>query len=110
VAGAQEAVRTEAKVGFLLQKNPDTEDPGGDDLVAVGTVIRVLQIIRGLPEAYRETLLLRLVEGLSGPEIASATGLTEAVMWHTTIPEPSSLLALGMAVPGLALILRRRSD
>jgi RNA polymerase sigma-70 factor (ECF subfamily) len=38
---------------------------------------RALQAIRGLPEAYRETLLLRLVEGLSGPQIAARTGLTE---------------------------------
>jgi len=38
VAGAQEAVRTEAKVGFLLQKSPDTDDPGFDDLHRVGTV------------------------------------------------------------------------
>ena len=29
-----------------------------------------------LPEAYRETLVLRLVEGLSGAEIAAQTGLT----------------------------------
>ena len=29
-----------------------------------------LAAIRSLPEAYRETLMLRLVEGLSGPEIA----------------------------------------
>jgi RNA polymerase sigma-70 factor, ECF subfamily len=34
----------------------------------------VLNVIRGLPEAYRETLVLRLVEGMSGPEIAAATG------------------------------------
>lgn len=39
---------------------------------------RVLHAIRSLPEAYRETLLLRLVEGLSGPEIAALTGLTAA--------------------------------
>lgn len=31
--------------------------------------------IQDLPEAYRETLALRLVDGLSGPEIAEATGL-----------------------------------
>lgn len=36
----------------------------------------VLRTIRGLPEAYRETLTLRLLEGLSGPEISAATGLT----------------------------------
>ena len=35
-----------------------------------------LEVVRGLPEAYRETLILRLVEGLSGPEIAERTGLT----------------------------------
>ncbi len=32
--------------------------------------------IHALPEAYRETLALRLIEGLSGPEIAEVTGLT----------------------------------
>lgn len=37
---------------------------------------QILRTIASLPEAYRETLLLRLVEGLSGAEIASLTGLT----------------------------------
>jgi RNA polymerase sigma-70 factor, ECF subfamily len=38
----------------------------------------VLDVIRTLPEAYRETLVLRLVEGFTGPEIADRTGLTPA--------------------------------
>lgn len=37
---------------------------------------RVLSTIRALPEAYRETLMMRLVEGMTGPEIAQRTGLT----------------------------------
>jgi RNA polymerase sigma-70 factor, ECF subfamily len=37
-----------------------------------------LDAIRSLPDAYRETLVLRLVEGMSGPEIAARTGLTPA--------------------------------
>jgi RNA polymerase sigma-70 factor (ECF subfamily) len=37
-----------------------------------------LEIIKGLPEAYRETLVLRLVEGMTGPEIAERTGLQPA--------------------------------
>jgi len=37
-----------------------------------------LDVIRGLPEAYRETLVLRLVEGMTGPEIAERTGLRPA--------------------------------
>lgn len=36
----------------------------------------VLAAIRSLPEAYRETLVLRLVEGMGGQEIALRTGLT----------------------------------
>lgn len=36
----------------------------------------VLAAIRKLPETYRETLILRLVEGMTGPEIAARTGLT----------------------------------
>jgi RNA polymerase sigma-70 factor (ECF subfamily) len=38
----------------------------------------ILELIRRLPEAYRETLVLRLVEGMTGPEIAARTGLTAA--------------------------------
>ena len=37
---------------------------------------RAIRAIQQLPEAYRETLLLRLVQGLTGPEIATLTGLT----------------------------------
>jgi len=37
-----------------------------------------LAAIQSLPEAYRETLTLRLVEGMTGPEIAARTGLTPA--------------------------------
>lgn len=35
----------------------------------------LLAVIRELPETYRETLLLRLVEGMTGPEIAARTGM-----------------------------------
>lgn len=36
----------------------------------------ILGFVRSLPETYRETLILRLVEGMTGPEIAARTGLT----------------------------------
>ena len=35
----------------------------------------IMSAIRSLPEAYRETLVLRLVEGMTGIEIAERTGL-----------------------------------
>src|SRR5437868_13631000 len=46
---------------------PD-ELPGGDPTDT--ETFAVLDIVRTLPEAYRETLLMRLVEGMSGHEIA----------------------------------------
>jgi len=36
----------------------------------------ILLAIRSLPEAYSETLVLRLIEGMTGDEIATRTGLT----------------------------------
>ena len=50
------------------------EMPGGDPIPA--ETFAVLDVIRRLPDAYRDTLLMRLVEGMSGAEIAERTGLT----------------------------------
>ena len=49
---------------------------GSERCAARGEAVRVLEVIRSLPEAYQETLVLRLVEGLTGPQIAACTGLT----------------------------------
>jgi len=53
-----------------------------DELRGSGTqdskAAEILELIRSLPDAYRETLVLRLVEGMTGPEIAARTGLTAA--------------------------------
>jgi RNA polymerase sigma-70 factor (ECF subfamily) len=43
---------------------------GAEDSMAL------LNALRELPEAYREPLILRFVEGMTGPEIATRTGLT----------------------------------
>jgi RNA polymerase sigma-70 factor (ECF subfamily) len=65
------------------RRRRDTEELS-DDLAAQGSceadreAANVLEVICCLPEAYRETLVLRLVEGMTGPEIADRTGLTPA--------------------------------
>ena len=41
-----------------------------------GPAAEILDVVRSLPAAYRETLILRLVEGMTGPEIAARTGMT----------------------------------
>jgi RNA polymerase sigma-70 factor (ECF subfamily) len=55
-------------------KHPAAREPGGAD---VAEAKRVLAAIQELPEAYREPLVLRLVEGMTGPEIAKETGMTD---------------------------------
>jgi RNA polymerase sigma-70 factor (ECF subfamily) len=41
-----------------------------------GEAFAILVVIQRLPESYRETLVFRLVEGMTGPEIAARTGLS----------------------------------
>ena len=54
---------------------PD-ELAGGDPIET--ETFAILETVRTLPEAYRDTLLMRLVEGMSGAEIAERSGLTPA--------------------------------
>ncbi len=55
----------------LSGSSVETSEPDTEALAA-------LAAIRALPETYRETLILRLVEGMTGPEIAARTGMTPA--------------------------------
>jgi RNA polymerase sigma-70 factor (ECF subfamily) len=59
-----------APVEVDLKEDVRRQDPAPPEALAV------MDAIRSLPDAYRETLALRLVEGLTGPEIAEKTGLT----------------------------------
>src|SRR5262245_14736850 len=74
------AIARNRATDFLRQRRPQVELPaelpGGDAIAAES--LAVLDAIRKLPEAYRDTLMLRLVEGMSGNEIAERTGLTPA--------------------------------
>ncbi|MES1196538.1 MAG: LON peptidase substrate-binding domain-containing protein, partial [Steroidobacter sp.] len=45
IAAAKEAVRTTNQIGFLLQRDPDVQQPGPDDLYKVGTVANILRYV-----------------------------------------------------------------
>src|SRR4030095_3907173 len=47
LAAAQEAVRAERKVGFVLQHDPDLASPTGRDLYKVGTVASIVRYVTG---------------------------------------------------------------
>jgi len=51
------------------------KDAGQAPGEGVSDGLLLLEVVRSLPEAYRETLILRFVEGMTGPEIAEKTGL-----------------------------------
>ena len=57
-----------AELELVAEKPPESDNSEEAELV--------LSAVRELPESYRETLVMRLVEGLSGPEIAERTGMT----------------------------------
>lgn len=63
-----------ARLGEGDFANGDRNGDGGMETAEEAE--RVLGVIRSLPEAYRETLVLRLVEGLTGPELAERMGMT----------------------------------
>lgn len=65
------------------RRSPEVVDlpedlPAHDATAERAEALRLLDVVRTLPDAYRETLVMRLVEGLTGPEIAQRTGLTPA--------------------------------
>jgi RNA polymerase sigma-70 factor, ECF subfamily len=75
------AIAKRRAIDFLRRRPAEVEL---DDRVGASTppdahyeAAEALDAIRELPEAYRDTLLLRLVEGCSGREIAALCGLTE---------------------------------
>jgi RNA polymerase sigma-70 factor (ECF subfamily) len=62
----------------------------------------VLEAIRSLPDTYREPLILRLVEGMTGPEIAARTGLTHGsvrVTLHRGMQQLREILARKASPP-----------
>jgi RNA polymerase sigma-70 factor (ECF subfamily) len=71
IARRAAADRTRAARRFLFRLPERSGGPRPD-----GEAFAILDLLQRLPESYRETLSLRLVEGLTGPEIAAQTGLT----------------------------------
>src|SRR5689334_21302469 len=45
IAAAQQAMREQRQIGILLQRDPESTDPGPDDLYRVGTVANIVRYI-----------------------------------------------------------------
>lgn len=60
------------------RETTEVTEETGQTRASQGDAVEVLNLIRLLPEAYREPMTLRFVEGMTGPEIAERTGLAPA--------------------------------
>ena len=45
IAAAQEAVRREKPLGVILQRRPEVETPGPEDLYRIGTIANILRYV-----------------------------------------------------------------
>lgn len=72
--------RNRARRGFQRRRDaaplPDSLESHAPSAASTLDGAEVLAVLGDLPPAYRETLMMRLVEGMTGPEIADSTGLT----------------------------------
>jgi len=69
-----------------LPEEPLTDDAASDQVQEIPCgrscadqdelAVAILEAVMSLAETYRETLILRLIEGMTGPEIAARTGMT----------------------------------
>jgi RNA polymerase sigma-70 factor (ECF subfamily) len=60
------------------RETTEIEETHSQTQATQGQSVEVLNLIKLLPEAYREPMILRFVEGMTGPEIAERTGLAPA--------------------------------
>ncbi|MDQ5848035.1 MAG: endopeptidase La [Pseudomonadota bacterium] len=128
VAAAQEAVRSEKKVGFLLQRSPNTNDVKPEDLYWVGAAGQVVRYITGGEGAHHLVVQgqsrFRVLEFLEGwpflvarvqfieekeemsPEIEARflqlkAQAVEAIALLPNAPEELSMVVQGITSPGM---------
>ena len=82
IAGAQQAVKSERPIGILLQRNPEIDHPGLEDLSLVGTLANVLRYVT-TPDGTHHIICqgqqrFRVVELLEGyPFLVARVGRIE---------------------------------
>ncbi|MTV15803.1 MULTISPECIES: endopeptidase La [Bradyrhizobium] len=86
IAAAQQAVREQRPIGILLQRDPETNDPGPDGLYRVGTVANIVRYITGADDTHhlvcQGVQRMRVLDYLPGTPFLAARVLQ--------IPEPTT--------------------
>jgi ATP-dependent Lon protease len=86
VAAAQQALREQRPVGILLQRNPEVDDPGPDDLSRICTVANIIRYITGPDETHH--IICQGIQRARILDYLPGTPFPAARVLH--IPEPTT--------------------
>jgi ATP-dependent Lon protease len=86
IAAAQQALREQRPVGILLQRNPEAEDPGPDDLYRVCTIANIVRYITGQDESHH--IICQGMQRARILDFLPGTPFPAARVLH--IPEPTT--------------------
>jgi ATP-dependent Lon protease len=109
VAGAQEAVRAEGKVGFVLQKDPETDDPSFDQLQRIGTAATIVRYVTA-PDGTHHLVCqgerrFRVLDAVSGfPYLVARVEYLNDTGAHHPEVEARTLLLKQKAVEAITLL------
>ena len=86
IAAAQQALREQRPVGIVLQRNPDVDDPGPDDLYRICTVANIVRYITAQDETHH--IICQGVQRARILDFLPGTPFLAARVLH--IPEPTT--------------------
>jgi ATP-dependent Lon protease len=86
IAAVQQAVREERQIGVVLQRDPEKDDPGPDDLHRVGTLANIVRYIAAPDGSHH--IVVQGVQRIRILDILPGTPFPVARVVH--IPEPET--------------------
>src|SRR6476661_2550120 len=86
IAAAQQAVREQRQIGIVLQRDPELNDPGPDDLYRIGTIANIVRYITGPDETHH--IICQGIQRARILDFLPGTPFLAARVLH--IPEPTT--------------------
>lgn len=86
IAAAQQAVREQRQIGLLLQRDPESSEPGPDDLYRVGTIANIVRYITGPDDSHH--VICQGVQRMRVLDYLPGTPFLATRVLH--IPEPTT--------------------
>lgn len=86
IAAAQQAMREQRQIGILLQRDPESTDPGPDDLYRVGTIANIVRYITAADDSHH--IVCQGTQRMRVQDFIPGTPYPVARVLH--IPEPTT--------------------